>query len=70
MRVLTSEVGDLLSQYDTIVESEAEIANTSLDHHLIINHDLPGNEGKLKGVLPLEHVFGFCKTFKKITQQL
>ena len=52
MRALTSEDGDLLSYFDKIDESEAEIENTALHHHLIINHDLPANKGKLKGVLP------------------
>ena len=33
------------------------------------NHDL-ANRGKIKGQLPLEHIFGFCKSFKKITKNL
>ena len=28
------------------------------------------NKGKLKGYLYLEDIFGFCKTFKKITKNL
>ena len=28
------------------------------------------NIGKIKGQFLLEHVFGFCKTFKKITKIL
>ena len=28
------------------------------------------NKGKIRGVLPLEQIFGFCKTFKKITKHL
>ena len=36
---------------------------------LINNHDL-ANRGKIKGQLPLEHIFGFCKSFKKITKNL
>ena len=27
-------------------------------------------EKKIKGQLPLEHIFGFCKTFKKVTKNL
>ena len=40
---------------------------------LINNHDFVGqedNKGKIKGQLPLEHIFGFCKTFKKVTKNL
>ena len=65
MRALTSKDGDLVSHSDKIDESEAE-----LHHHFINNHNLAVNKGKVKGQLPLEHIFGFCKTFKKITEQL
>ena len=49
------------------------IQNTSLQEMLINNHNIVGqevNRGKIKGHLPLEHIFGFCKTFKKITKNL
>ena len=68
MRSLTSKDGDLSSHFDEIDESEAEIENTSVHDHLINNHDLAANKSKNKGVLPLEHIFGFCNTFKKITK--
>ena len=70
MRALTSKDGDLLSHFDKIDLSEAEIENTSLHHHLINNHDVAANKGTIKGELPLEHIFGFCRTCKKITKQL
>ena len=70
MRALTSKAGDLLSDFEKIDESQAEIENTSLHHNLINNHDVAVNKGKNKGHLPFEHIFGFCKTFKKITKQL
>ena len=71
MRVLRSKDGDLLSYFDRTDESEAEIENISLHHHLINDHNLAAaNKGKIKGYLPLEQTFGFCKTFKKITKQL
>ena len=70
MRALTFKDGDLISHFDEIDESEAEIENTSLHHHLINNHEIPANKVKIKGVLPLEHIFGFCKTFQKNTKQL
>ena len=70
MRASTSEDGDSLSHFDKIDESEAEIENTSLHHHLINNHDLAVNKRKIKGYLPLEQIFGFCKTFKKISKTI
>ena len=33
------------------------------------NH-LDANKGKIRGYLNLEDIFGFCKTFKKITKKL
>ena len=70
MRALTSKNGDLLSHFDKNDESEDQIVNTSPHHRLINNHDVAANKGKIKGQLPLEYVFGFCRTFKKITKQL
>ena len=70
IRALTRKDEDLWSHFGKIDESEAEIANRSLHHLLINNHDLPLNKGKTRGQLPLEHTFGFCKTFEKITKQL
>ena len=71
MRVLTSKDGDLLSQFDNINEGngDADFDSTSLKKMLINNQDL-ANKGKIKGQLPLEHIFGFCKSFKKITKNL
>ena len=64
MRALTTKGGDLLSHFDTNGESEAHIEDTSLHHHLINNHDEAANKGNTKEQLPLEHVFGFLKTFE------
>ena len=71
LRVLTSKDGDLLSQFDNIKEGngDADFDSTSLKKMLINNHDL-ANKGKIKGQLPLEHIFGFCKSFEKITKNL
>ena len=71
MRVLTNKDGDLLSQFDNINESDADddFNSTSLKKMLINNHDL-ANKGKIKGQLPLENIFRFCKIFKKITKNL
>ena len=70
MRVITSEAGDLLSHFDKFDESQAQINNTSLHHHLIDKHDVCVSERKIKGHLPLELIFGFCRTFEKITKHL
>ena len=37
---------------------------------LIDSHINEDNKGKLRAILPLEHIIGFCKTFKKITKGL
>ena len=66
-RASTNKDGDLLSQFDKIDETEAQKKNTSLKHKLI-NSQEAANRRKNKGQLPLEHIFGFCKTFKKLTK--
>ena len=70
MRALTSKDGDLLSHFDKINETAAESNNTSLKHMLINNHTEPVNRGKVKRQLLLEDMFGFCRTFKKISKNL
>ena len=72
MKALISKDGDLLSQFDNINEGETEdnIRSTSLHKMLINNYDDDANRGKIKGQLPLEDLFGFCKSFKKITKNL
>ena len=75
MRVVSTRDGDLLSQFDNIIEeigadeaaTSDNIRNTSLNK--ITNHEAV-NRGKIKGQLPLEHIFGFSKTFKKVTKNL
>ena len=44
--------------------------NSPLKQILINNHAVDGNKGKIKGQLALEHIFGFRKTFRKITKNL
>ena len=70
MRLLTQKDGDLSSYFDKIDETEAEINNTTLKHMLINSHTNEDNRGKIRANLPLEYIFGFCKTFKKITKGL
>ena len=77
MRVISSRDGDLLSQFDNINEeigaNEAatsdNIRSTSPNKMLITNQ-ADANRGTIRGQLPLEHIFGFCKTFKKVTKNL
>ena len=71
MRVLTSKEGDLMSFFDKTDETEVGINKTTMNFLLINNHISVGNEankGKIVGQLPFENIFGFCKTFKKITK--
>ena len=78
MRVLSSKDGDLLSQFDIINEelgvdkaaTTVNIQSTSLNKMLNTNHEEDANRGEIKGHLALEHIFGFCKTFKKVTKNL
>ena len=70
MRALTRKDWDLISYIDKVNEFEAEISNTSLKQVLIDNLDIAANKRKIKGKLLIEHIFGFCKTFKKNTEQL
>ena len=78
MRFVSSRDGDLLSKFDNINEeigadeaaTSDNIRCTSLNKLLINNHEEDANREKIKGQLPLEHIFGFCKTFKKVTENL
>ena len=69
MRLITSKDGDLSSYFDKNGESVID-DNNPLKKILISNHAQEANKGKIKGHLLLEHIFGFCKTFKKITKNL
>ena len=69
MRLLTSKDGDLSSYFDKNGESVIDDKNP-LKQILINNHAVEANKGRIKGHLALEHIFGFCKTFKKITKNV
>ena len=69
MRLLTSKVSYLSSCFDKN-EENALNKNNVLKQILFNNHATDVNKGKIKGQLPLERIFGFCKTFKKITKNL
>ena len=69
MRLITSKNADLSSYFDKDGESVID-DNNPLKQILINNHDADDTKGRKKGQLPLEHIFGFCRTFKKITKNL
>ena len=69
MRLLTSKDSDLSSYFDKNGESVLDDTNP-LKQILINNHAVEANKGRIKGHLALEHIFGFCKTFEKITKNL
>ena len=68
MRLITSKDEDLLPSSDEM--SNNIVIITSLKQIVFNNFELEINKGKIKGELPLEHVFGFCKTFEKISKNL
>ena len=80
MRAISNKDGDLLSQFDNIIENDIpilerladlppQIRSTPHQKKLIDNHT-DANKSKKKGYLYLEDIFGFCKTFKKVTKNL
>ena len=69
MRLLTSKDSDLSSYFDKGGESVIDY-NNPLKKMLINNHDEAANKGRIRGHLALEHIFGFCRTFEKITKNL
>ena len=74
------KMSDLLSRFDNINENDIPLLerladlqpqNRDTPHQklLIDNHTDP-NKGKIRGYLNLENIFGFGKTFKKVTKNL
>ena len=70
MRLKTQKDGDLSSYFNKIDEREAGVAKFTLKQLLNDSHANEDNNGKTRAKLPLEHIFGSCKTFKKITKGL
>ena len=80
MKVISNKDDGLLSQFGNIHENgmpplerltdlPPQIRDTPHQKMLIDNHTDP-NKGKRGGYLYLEGIFGFCKTFKKVTKRL
>ena len=80
MRAISNKDGDLLSQFDNINENDIPVLNRIADlpvqirdtphQKMLINNHTEANRGKIKGYLYLEDIFGFCKTFKKVSKNL
>ena len=70
MRLVTQKDGDLSTYFDIIDEDEGEIKSSSLKKMLIDDHIEDNKRGILREHLPLEYIFGFAKSFKKITKGL
>ena len=80
MKAMSNKDGDLLSQFDNINENDIPILSrindllpqirSSPHQKMLIDNHIDANKGKIKGYLYLEDIFGFCKTFKKVTKNL
>ena len=80
MKAISNKDGDLLSQFDNINENDIPILERLADlppqirdsphQKMLINNHTDANKEKIKGYLYLEDIFGFCKTFKKVTKNL
>ena len=80
MRVISNKNGDIVSQFDNINENDIPVLNRIADlptqiqstphQKMLINNHIDANKGKIKRYLYLEDIFGFCKTFKKVTKNL
>ena len=80
MKVISNKDDDLLFQFGNINENDIPLLEILTDlpvqirdtphQKMLIDNDLDANKGKIKGYLYLEDIFGFCKTFKKVTKSL
>ena len=80
MRAISNKDGDLLSQFDNIIDNDIpileQLANLPVQirdithQKMLINNHTEANKSKVKGYLYLEDIFGFCKTFEKVTKNL
>ena len=69
MRLVTQKDVDLSTYFDIIDGNENGINDSSLKQILNNNHT-EANRGLITGHLPLEYIFGFAQSFKKITKVL
>ena len=80
IRVISNKDDNFLSQIHNINENYIPIPEKLADlppqirytphQKMLIDNHTDTNKGKIKGYLCLEDIFGFCKTFKKVTKNL
>ena len=80
MKLKSNKDGDLLSQFDINIENDIPVFERLLNlppqitdaphQKMLINNYTDANKGKIKGYLHLKDIFGFCKSFKKVTESL
>ena len=80
MKVISNKDDDLLFHFGNINENDTPLLERLADlppqtrstphQKMLIDNHLDANKGKIKGYLYLEDIFGFCKTFKKVTKNL
>ena len=69
MRIIPQRYGGLSTYFDVNDESENGINNTSFKQILNNNHTKT-IKGLIRGPLPLDYIFGFCKSIRKKTKGL
>ena len=80
MKVISNKDDDLLSQFGYINENDIPLLERLADlppqirstphQKMLIDNRNDANKGKIKNYLYSEDIFGFCKTFKKVTKNL
>ena len=80
MKVISIKDGDLLPQFDNNNENDIPILpkinelpphiRSTPDRKILIDNHFDANKGKFKRYLYLEDLFGFCKTFERVTKNL
>ena len=78
LKSISSKYGDLLSQFDNVNEDYIPILSGRADsppqiqstphQKRLMNIHTDANKGKIKGYLNVEDIFGFCRSFKKVTK--
>ena len=80
MIMISNKDDDLLSQFGNIIENDIPLLERLADlppqtrstphQKMLIDNHLDTNKGKIRGYFYLEDIFGFCKTFKKVSKNL
>ena len=80
MKVISNRDGDFLSQFAKVNENDIRILSRINDlppqirstphQKMLIDNHFDAKKGKIKRYIYLEDLFGFCKTFKRVTENL